>query len=83
MAITVNVRFLCREVVGDARNGEYIVPDQCTLGELLDIAAKENGTFVQDYANNVLYILNGKLAEAKAVLKSSDQVKVAGIIYGG
>ena len=46
-------------------------------------AAEENKSFVNDYMNNVLFILNGKLAEAGTVLKDADQLKVAGIVYGG
>lgn len=83
MAISVDVRFLCREVVGSARNGEYLLPEGSTLEDLMNFAAEENKSFVNDYMNNVLFILNGKLAEADKVLKDADQVKVAGIVYGG
>ncbi len=83
MAINVNARFQCREVVGDARNGEYLLPDRCTVREFMEHAAEENGTFVDNYMDFVLFIVSGKIANADTVLEDSDSIKVLGMVYGG
>lgn len=83
MAISVNVRFFCTEITGNARNGEYVLPDHSTIGELMSRAEKENGTFAENYMADVLFIVNGKLANADTVLKDADQLKVMGFVYGG
>lgn len=83
MEINVNVRFFCREVSGDARNGEYRIPADSTVGDLIRFAAKENGTFVEDYMKFLLFMVNGKRAEENTVLKESDRVTVLRLVYGG
>ena len=83
MSITVNVRFLCREAVGNARNGEYLLPDPCTVREFMERAEAENKTFVKDYMEHVLFMVNGKRAEAETALKNGDQIMVLSVVYGG
>lgn len=83
MAISVQARFLSKDVTGNARNGEYLVPDPCTVGEFMNIAAAENGSFVENYMDFVLFMVNGRSADADTVLHDSDQIKVLAFVYGG
>lgn len=83
MSISVKVRFSCPEVTGDARNGEYRLPDNCTVKEFMDLAAKENGSFAEGYMEFVLFVVNGKTAQPDTVLHDSDMVRVLGMVYGG
>ena len=83
MSINVKARFSCPEATGDARNGEYRLPDNCTVKEFMELAAAENGTFAENYMEFVLFVVNGKTAQPDTVLNDSDTIRILGMVYGG
>ena len=83
MSVTVIVRFVCREIVGDARSGAYTLMDGGIIAQLMDIAAKENGTFINNYEDYVLYMVNHRPATPRTTLHDGDSVMVLRKAHGG
>ena len=83
MPVTVNVRFLCREVVGDARPGSYSLEEGATVARLLASASAENGTFIENYARHLIYLVNDRPAGGDTVLREGDRVTVLRKVHGG
>ena len=81
--MTVNMRFVCREIVGPARAGDYSLEDGETVGQLMAVAAAENGTFIENYADHVVYLVNNKPATAQLTLHEGDHVIVLRKAHGG
>ncbi|MBR6258739.1 MAG: hypothetical protein IKR21_00825 [Oscillospiraceae bacterium] len=79
----ISARFLCRAVVGEARDGEYQLPEGTDVAGFMAIAAEENGTFVKDYMGFTIFVCNGAPATGKTVLKDGDELKVLMRVYGG
>ena len=79
----INAKFLCREVVGQARNGEYEIPDGADIAEFMRIAAEENGTFVKNYPDFAIYVVNNAPAVPETVLHEGDRLMALMRIYGG
>ena len=79
----INARFLCRTVVGQARDGEYEIPEGSDVETFMAIAAKENGTFVKDYMGFAIFVCNGAPATGGTVLNEGDELKVLMRVYGG
>lgn len=81
--MTVNIRFLCSEIVGGARKGTYELAEPADVASLMEHAAAENGTFIDHYQDYVIYLVNGAPATAKTVLKDGDQLTVLRKVFGG
>ena len=81
--MTVYVRFLCAEIVGEARRGAYTLPDAADVAALMDCAAKENGTFIEHYQDYLLYLVNASPASAATLLHDGDRVTVLRRVHGG
>ena len=81
--MTVNVRFVCREIVGPARPGAYALAEGATVAQLMASAAAENGTFIENGMEHVIYLVNGRPAAQGTVLREGDQVIVLRKVYGG
>ena len=81
--MTVTVRFVCQEVVGDARPGAYILMDGGTIAQLMELAAKENGTFINNYEDYVIYSVNHRFATPQTTLQDGDNVTVLRKVFGG
>ena len=81
--MTVNIRFLCSEIVGNARKGAYDIAAPADVASLMTQAAAENGTFIDNYQDYVIYLVNGAPAKADAQLKDGDQVTVLRKVIGG
>ncbi len=79
----VSVRFVCREIVGDARRGAYSLPEGSSAAQMMESAAAENGTFVENYPEHVIYLVNGKPATPQTVLCDGDSVLVLRKAHGG
>lgn len=79
----ITARFVCREVVGGARPGEYVLPEGSTAAAFLDAAAAENGTFIDGYAAHVVFLVNGRAAAGGTVLRDGDSVMVLRRAHGG
>lgn len=80
--MTVKVRFICRELVGDIANGEYEIPEESTVGEAMEIF-RPMGKFVENYPNFMLFMVNGKAATLQTELKDGDNLMVLRRIIGG
>ena len=81
--MTVNVRFVCNEVVGDARPGAYTLPDGATIADLMKQAADENGSFVDGYMDHLIFLINSRPATAGDMLHDGDRLNVLRMIFGG
>ena len=81
--MTVRVRFVCNEVVGSARAGEYTLDEGGTVARLMEQAAAENGSFVENYMNHLNFLVNDKVAKPDTVLHDGDRLTVLRMAYGG
>ena len=81
--MTVIVRFVCAEVVGSARAGEYTLNEGSTVARLMEQAAAENGSFVENYMDYLVFLINDKSAKPDAVLHDGDRLTVLRMAYGG
>ena len=79
----VNIRFVCREIVGQARAGDYEMGEGETVAQLMAAAAEENGTFIENYGEHVIYLVNNRPATAETVLREGDQLIVLRKVHGG
>ena len=81
--MNVNMRFVCREIVGEVRSGIYALEEGGTVAQLMAAAAAENGTFIENYADHVIYLVNNRPATGLTGLRDGDQVIVLRKIHGG
>ena len=81
--MTVQLRFLCGEIVGPARPGAYTVVEGSTVAQLMAAAAAENGTFREGYLGFLLFLVNGRFAAKDCVLHEGDRVTALRLAYGG
>ena len=81
--MTVTMRFVCREVVGEARTGAYVLKDGETVAQLMASAAAENGTFIENYSKHVIYLVNDRPATEQTALTDGDRVIVLRKVHGG
>ena len=81
--MTVRVRFVCFEVVGNARAGEYALDEGDTVARLMEKAAAENGSFVENYMDYLVFLINDKAAKPDAELHDGDRLTVLRMAYGG
>ena len=81
--MTVNIRFICSEIVGNARRGAYEIKEPADVATLMACAAAENGTFIDNYQDYVIYLVNGARASAETMLKDGDQLTVLRMAHGG
>jgi len=81
--MTVNLRFVCREIVGEARTGAYPLEEGGTVARLMAAAAAENGTFIESYRAHVIYLVNDRPATEQTPLKDGDRVTVLRKVHGG
>ena len=79
----INVRFVCREIVGAARSGVYTLGEQGSVSELMAYAAVENGSFIPDYGRFVVYLVNDRPAAEQTALRDGDRVTVLRKAHGG
>ena len=79
----VNIKFYCREVVGQAYSGEYEVEAGIDIAHLMEYAANKNGTFCDGYLEHMIFLLNSKPAKLDSVLNDGDTVTVLRKAYGG
>lgn len=79
----VSVRFICSEIVGNARNGEYELKEPATVGDLMKVAEEQNKTFRPDYEQHVIFMVNSRSATPQTVLAENDHVTVLRLVYGG
>ncbi len=77
----VSFRFMCKEIVGDAENKAYDVPDGCTIEKALEVI--NDGSFVDNYLNFMLIMKNSKAAKATDELVDGDNVMVLRKVHGG
>ena len=83
VCMTVKLRFICREVVGNARSGDYTVADGSSVEKLMENAAAENGTFIDNYLDHVIYMVNSRPASRQTILNDGDSVTVLRKVHGG
>ena len=81
--MTVSVRFVCSEVVGNARAGAYTLDEGGTVSGLMEKSAAENGSFVENYMDYLVFLINDKAAKPDAVLHDGDRLTVLRMAYGG
>ena len=81
--MTVNMRFVCSEIVGEARTGAYLLEEGDTVAKLMASAAAENGTFIENYGEHVIYLVNDRPAANETVLREGDRVIVLRKVHGG
>ena len=81
--MTVSVRFVCSEVVGNARAGAYTLDEGGTVANLMEKSAAENGGFVENYMDYLVFLINDKAAKSDAVLHDGDRLTVLRMAYGG
>ncbi len=77
----VNFRFLCKEITGNAANGDFELPDDCTVEKAFEII--NDGSFVENYLNFMLIMNNSKAAQPKDALADGDSVMVLRKVHGG
>lgn len=78
----VTIKFICREMVGDKPGGDYELPEGCSIAEALERLNTE-GTFVKDYLNFMIFMVNSKPAQSDRVLCDGDTLMVLRRIIGG
>ena len=80
----IEVKFLCREIVGNFKNGIYTVADNATVNDLFDICQKENNIRVNEkYLNLLVFLADGKPADWQTVLSDVKKVYVLRSVIGG
>ena len=79
----VNARFFCREIVGNARAGAYEVAKPMNVASFMEYAAAENGTFLANYQDYLIYLVNGTRAMPETQLCDGDTLTVLRMVIGG
>lgn len=78
----VNIKFICREMVGEKPSGDYELPEGSSIADALE-RLNAQGTFVKDYLNFMIFMVNSKPAQSDRVLQDGDTLMVLRKIIGG
>ena len=81
--MTVTLRFISREITGEARNGAYTLPAGSDIAALMAQAAQENGGFIANYMDFLIFLVNQRPAVPQTVLAEGDQVTALRRALGG
>jgi len=80
----VEARFLCSDIVGQLRSGDYTVPEGASISDLLEISRAECPDKVPDErVDYLIFLQNGKSAQLTAKLAPGDKIHVLRKIIGG
>ena len=82
--MTVTVKFSVRDLVGNMRDGDYVLPEGTTVDGLIEASRKEVGmTLGENIKKSFIFLVSGKPADWETVLKDGDKVRVLYKILGG
>ncbi len=80
----IEVKFLCKEIVGDLKSGSYTIPENATIKDLFEICQKENQLKVNEkYLNLLVFLADGKPATWSTCLNNINKVYVLRSVVGG
>ena len=82
--MNIDLKFICRDLVGDLRDGMYEVPDVSTVKDLIDSSCREVGRELSDSVkDHLIFLVNSKPAKWETALNDGDKVRVLYKIVGG
>ncbi|NLA87583.1 MAG: MoaD/ThiS family protein [Clostridiales bacterium] len=82
--MNVTVKYSVRDLVGDMRDGAYVLPEGTTVDGLISASQKEVGKILsEDVKNSFIFLVNSKPAQWETVLQDGDKVRVLYKILGG
>ena len=80
----VEAKFICPEIVGPLRDGNYEIPEGASISELLEISRAECPDSIPGDVEAVLMFLkNGKQAQLDTKLSEGDRIHYLRRIFGG
>ncbi len=82
--MNITVKYSVRDLVGDMRDGAYVLPEGTTVDGLISASQKEVGMILsEDVKNSFIFLVNSKPAQWETVLQDGDKVRVLYKILGG
>ena len=80
----IEARFVCSEIIGPLRNGDYELPEGAAISDLINLSRSECAEQVPDNRlDYLIFMLNGKPAKLDTCLADGDKVLVLRKIVGG
>ena len=77
--MTITLKLLCRETVGELPDGDYEVPEGATASEALACCAGLS----RERAEGLMFLCNGKHVQPDAPLSDGDKLMVLRPLRGG
>lgn len=81
--MTVSVRFICRENTGNARSGNYELPQGSSICDLLTAALGGPEQDHTDVINDLVFLVNNKMKDPETVLCDGDSILILSKVVGG
>ena len=82
--MNIDLKFICRDLVGNLRDGIYEVPDAVTVKDLVDVSCNEaDRELSESVKDHLIFLVNSKPAKWETTLTDGDKVRVLYKIVGG
>ena len=82
--MTIEARFLSNDIAGKLRDGQYELPDDATVGTLMETAVNEaNLDLTEDQKNSYVFVLDNSPAFYQTKLNDGGKLRVMFKILGG
>ena len=80
----IEARFVCSEIIGPLRNGDYELPEGAVISDLINQSRAECPEQVPDSRlDYLIFMRNGKPANLNTELADGDKVHILRKIVGG
>ena len=82
--MNIVAKFNCKDLVGDIRDGEYVVPEGSTVDDAINaIYAEADKELVEGVRNSFVFLVNSVAAKWETELKDGDKLRVLYRLLGG
>jgi sulfur carrier protein ThiS len=82
--MNIEVKFNCKDIMGDFREGAYDFPEGITIEGFMQTIHEEAGkTLTEGIRNSLVFMVNSRPAQWSTVLNDGDKVRVLYKILGG
>lgn len=82
--ISVNIRFLCRDITGNIESGIYTVEKGATVAELFALCEEQyNKKIDEELKDRIIFLIDGKEVSWDYVLSDGQKINAVRPVFGG
>ena len=82
--MNIVAKFNCKDLVGDIRDGDYLVPEGSTVEDAINLIYTEaDKELTEGVRNSFVFLVGGVSAKWETELKDGDKLRVLYRLLGG